>query len=70
VTRRFKALLIDWYDRLVARMFPLWRRYQLLPFPLPAIQRFEQLRSLRLTIGLMDQRLASRPGEQTDGRHT
>lgn len=49
----------DWYDRLVARMFPLWRRYPLLPFSLPAIQRFQQLRSLRLNVGLMDLRLAA-----------
>ena len=51
--------LADWYDRLVTRMFPLWRRYELLPFPLPAIQRFQQLRSLRLNVGLMDLRLAA-----------
>lgn len=49
----------DWYDRLVTRMFPLWRRYEVLPFPLPVIQRFEQLRSLRLNVGLMDLRLAA-----------
>jgi tRNA(fMet)-specific endonuclease VapC len=51
--------LADWYDRLVTRMFPVWRRFELLPFPLPAIQRFEQLRSLRLNVGLMDLRLAA-----------
>jgi hypothetical protein len=28
------APLADWYDRLVARMFSVWRRYQLLPFSL------------------------------------
>ena len=53
------AQLADWYDRLVARMFPLWRRYQLLPFSLAAIQRFQQLRALRLNIGSMDLRLAA-----------
>jgi tRNA(fMet)-specific endonuclease VapC len=51
--------LADWYDRLVVRMFPLWRRYQLLPFSLAAIQRFQQLRALRLNVGLMDLRLAA-----------
>lgn len=51
--------LADWYDRLVARMFPVWRRYPLLPFSLAAIQRFQQLRSLRLNVGLMDLRLAA-----------
>jgi tRNA(fMet)-specific endonuclease VapC len=53
------AQLADWYDRLVARIFPLWRRYRLLPFSLAAIQRFQQLRALRLNIGLMDLRLAA-----------
>jgi len=51
--------LADWYDRLVVRMFPVWRRYDMLPFSLAAIQRFQQLRSLRLNIGLMDLRLAA-----------
>ena len=23
----------DWYDRLVTRMFPVWRHFELLPFP-------------------------------------
>jgi hypothetical protein len=36
----------DWYDRLVTRMFPVWRRFELLPFPVSAIQRFQQLRAL------------------------
>ena len=49
----------DWYDRLVTRIFPVWRRFELLPFPQPAIQRFQQLRALRLNIGLMDLRLAA-----------
>src|SRR5438309_1543937 len=47
----------DWYDRLVTRMFPVWRRFEMLPFPVAAMQRFQQLRSLRLNIGLMDLRL-------------
>ena len=51
--------LADWYDFLVQRMFPPWRRYDLLPFPEPAILRFEQLKTLRLNVGLMDLRLAA-----------
>jgi tRNA(fMet)-specific endonuclease VapC len=51
--------LADWYDRLVTRIFPVWRRYELLPFSLPAIQRFAQLRALRLNVGPMDLRLAA-----------
>ena len=49
----------DWYDRLVTRLFPVWRRFELLPFPQAAIQRFQHLRSLRLNVGLMDLRLAA-----------
>jgi tRNA(fMet)-specific endonuclease VapC len=49
----------DWYNRLVTRMFPVWRRFEMLPFPQPAIQRFQQLRALRLNVGLMDLRLAA-----------
>jgi tRNA(fMet)-specific endonuclease VapC len=49
----------DWYDRLVVRLLPVWRRFQMAPFPQPAIQRFQHLRSLRLNIGLMDLRLAA-----------
>jgi tRNA(fMet)-specific endonuclease VapC len=49
----------DWYDRLVTRLFPVWRRFELLPFPLAAIHRFEQLRALRLNVGVMDLRLGA-----------
>jgi tRNA(fMet)-specific endonuclease VapC len=49
----------DWYDRLVKRMFPVWRRFEMLTFSQPAIQRFEHLRTLRLNVGLMDLRLAA-----------
>ena len=49
----------DWYDRLVTRILPVWRRFEMLPFPQPVIQRFLQLRSLRLNVGLMDLRLAA-----------
>src|SRR5262245_18367942 len=49
--------LADWYDRLVTRMLPAWRRLEMLPFPQPAIQRFQLLRSLRPNVGQMDLRL-------------
>lgn len=49
----------DWYDRLVTRIFPVWRRYEMLAFPQPAMVRFEHLRSQRLNIGLMDLRLGA-----------
>jgi tRNA(fMet)-specific endonuclease VapC len=49
----------DWYDRLVTRMLPVWRRFEMLPFPQAAIQRFQQMRTLRLNVGLMDLRLAA-----------
>ena len=49
----------DWYDRLVTRLFPVWRRFDMLPFPLSALQRFQQVRALRLNVGLMDLRLAT-----------
>jgi tRNA(fMet)-specific endonuclease VapC len=51
--------LADWYDRLTNSMFPVWRRYTLLSFTEPAILRFEQLRALRLNVGLMDLRIAA-----------
>jgi tRNA(fMet)-specific endonuclease VapC len=51
--------LADWYEELTNRLFPVWRRYTLLSFTEPAILRFEQLRALRLNVGLMDLRIAS-----------
>lgn len=51
--------LADWYDRLVSRIFPVWKRFELLPFTVSAIARFHALRSLRLNIGLNDLRLAA-----------
>ncbi|HYT90575.1 MAG TPA: type II toxin-antitoxin system VapC family toxin [Gemmataceae bacterium] len=51
--------LADWYDRLVGRMFPVWRSYSLLSFTEPTILRFEHLRSLKLNVGLMDLRIAA-----------
>jgi tRNA(fMet)-specific endonuclease VapC len=47
------------YDRLVTRLLPVWSRFVVLPFPETAILRFEQLRSLRLNVGLMDLRIAA-----------
>lgn len=49
----------DWYHRLVTRIFSVWRRFDMLPFPLAAIQRFQRLRALRLNVGLMDLRLGA-----------
>src|SRR5690349_4483332 len=37
----------DWYDRLVGRMFPVWRQYPLLSFSEPAVLRFEHRRSMK-----------------------
>ncbi len=51
--------LADWYDFLAQRMFPVWRRYELLAFPEAAILRFEQLKKLRLNVGLMNLRIAA-----------
>jgi len=51
--------LADWYDFLAERMFPLWRRHEMLAFPEPAILRFEHLKRLRLNVGPMDLRIAA-----------
>lgn len=47
------------FDMLVTRLLPVWCRFSVLPFPETAILRFEQLRSLRLNVGLMDLRIAA-----------
>jgi tRNA(fMet)-specific endonuclease VapC len=47
------------YDLLVTRLLPVWSRFSVLSFPETAILRFEQLRSLRLNVGLMDLRIAA-----------
>jgi tRNA(fMet)-specific endonuclease VapC len=47
------------YVMLVTRLLPVWTRFAVLPFTEPAIQRFEQLRSLKLNVGLMDLRIAA-----------
>lgn len=49
----------DWYDRLVNRMLPVWRAYEVLSFTEAAILRFDHLRSLRLNVGSMDLRIAA-----------
>lgn len=46
-------------DMLVTRLLPVWCRFRVLSFTEPAILRFEQLRSLRLNVGLMDLRIAA-----------
>jgi tRNA(fMet)-specific endonuclease VapC len=47
------------HEMLVNRLLPTWSRFSVLPFTKPAIVRFEQLRSMRLNIGLMDLRIAA-----------
>jgi tRNA(fMet)-specific endonuclease VapC len=47
------------YEMLAARLLPVWNRFPVLSFPEPAILRFEQLRSLRLNVSLMDLRIAA-----------
>jgi tRNA(fMet)-specific endonuclease VapC len=47
------------HEMLVTRLLPVWMRFAVLPLTEPAIQRFEQLRSLKLNVGLMDLRIAA-----------
>jgi len=47
------------YDLLVMLLLPVWCRFRVLSFPETALLRFEQLRSLRLNVGLMDLRIAA-----------
>ena len=47
------------YELLTTRLLPVWGRFSVLPFTVPAIARFEQLRSMRLNIGLMDLRIGA-----------
>ncbi len=44
---------------LKTHLLPVWGRFVVLSFPETAILRFEQLRSLRLNVGLMDLRIAA-----------
>jgi tRNA(fMet)-specific endonuclease VapC len=57
--------MADWYERIVFRLFPVWKRFPLLTFPEPAIKRFEHLRSQRLNIAVMDLRIAAVALENT-----
>jgi tRNA(fMet)-specific endonuclease VapC len=47
------------YAMLVTRLLPVWTRFSVLSFTEPGILRFEQLRSMRLHVGLMDLRIAA-----------
>lgn len=47
------------YDLLVMLLLPVWCRFRVLSFPETVVLRFEQLRSLRLNVGLMDLRIAA-----------
>lgn len=49
----------DWYNRLVTRILPVWRRFDVLSFTQSAILRFDSLRALRLNIGKLDLRIAA-----------
>lgn len=53
------------HDMLAVRLLPVWRRFVVLSFPETAILRFEQLRSLRLNVGMMDLRIAAVALENT-----
>ena len=56
---RGSAQVADWHNRLATRFFPVWRSYVLLPFTLPAITRFDQLRTLKLNVAAMDLRISA-----------
>ncbi len=47
------------HDMLATRLLPVWSRFRVLPFLEPVILRFEQLRSMKLNVGLMDLRIAA-----------
>ena len=47
------------YERLVERQWVVWHRFPLISFVEPAILRFEQLRTLKLNVGMMDLRIAA-----------
>src|SRR5947208_732888 len=47
------------HDMLATRLLPAWSHFPVLPFTEAAILRFEQLRGLRLNVGLMDLRIAA-----------
>src|SRR4051812_37991633 len=47
------------YALLTSHLLPAWAHFAVLPFSEPAILRFEQLRSMKLNVGLMDLRIAA-----------
>lgn len=47
------------YDMLVTRLLPVWNLFRVLSFSESAILRFEQLRTMRLNVGLMDLRISA-----------
>jgi tRNA(fMet)-specific endonuclease VapC len=47
------------YDMLVGRLLPVWTRFAAVSFTEPAILHFEQLRAMKLNIGMMDLRIAA-----------
>ncbi len=49
----------DWYSRLVHRILPIWRTFEVISFDQSAILRFNHLKQQRLNIGLMDLRIAA-----------
>jgi tRNA(fMet)-specific endonuclease VapC len=51
--------LAAWYDRLVSHILPSWKRFTVLTVSEPAILRSRYLKSLRLSIGSMDLRIAA-----------
>lgn len=53
------------YDMLATRLMPVWGRFVVLLFSERTILRFEQFRSLRLNVGLMDLRIAAVALENT-----
>ena len=47
------------HDQLVTRLLPVWSWFSALPFTEPAILRFEQLKLMRLNVGVMDLRISA-----------
>src|SRR5436305_14387003 len=44
------AALADWYARLAHALLPSWAQFTVLPFPEPAILRFQQPVAMRLNV--------------------
>jgi tRNA(fMet)-specific endonuclease VapC len=47
------------HELLATRLLPVWSRFAASPLTENAIDRFEQLRSMRLNVGVMDLRIAA-----------